>query len=525
MTWKHRARWALTMAAVAGLATACDSPDKVTAPPAGGARFAETDATPGTDAEGVGPSAVTLGSLVPATSATGRISLSVDAVGMLGTSGTVEVNKPAGATVRAAYMAAASTGFRMYHITNSDITLDGQPVVWTLETPSSISSFNYWTDVTSLVKAKIDAAPAGLVSFTVGEPTSSYYIDGEILAVIFDDPAQTSDRTIALMFGAQDIFGDDFYVNLADPVDVSDPTLQIDMSLGISYGYQTGGTGQFSLVDVNGARMTSCAGGEDDGDHANGALITVGGLGDVNTNPAPNCLVTDPRSDDELYDLRPFVHDGDTQILVHSLNPSTDDNIFFAAFYLSVLGTVTNDTEAPACRLTGSGVDAYGRRYIEVTAQDPASGLASILVTKSVNATTVVPPFAYATKSPVVVRATKIDQALGSQVELQATDRATNVTVCDPVDVSVGRDAGTPAVTTLSGLPASEHLIDVSSGPAGLTSLRIVVNGRTFALAGLAAGTVRSVDVSSAMKPGSDNRIEFIPLGAPGGSAWALVHD
>ena len=43
---------------------------------------------------------------------------------------------------------------------------------------------------------------------------------------------------------------------------------------------------------------------------------------------------TNKRSDDELYSLLPFVKDGDTQILVHTLNPSMDDNILFAGLYI-----------------------------------------------------------------------------------------------------------------------------------------------------------------------------------------------
>src|SRR5271157_5956561 len=53
-------------------------------------------------------------------SMTGNLSLSVDGLGTLATSGTIRVQKPAGATVAAAYMAAASTGFSEYQIQNGD---------------------------------------------------------------------------------------------------------------------------------------------------------------------------------------------------------------------------------------------------------------------------------------------------------------------------------------------------------------------------------------------------------------------
>jgi len=111
------------------------------------------------------------------------------------------------------------------------------------------------------------------------------------------------------------------------------------MSLGISFGFQP--SAQFSYVDVNGARLSSCAGGQDDGQPADGALITVGGTGDDSANPAdPNQVNCNPRDDDELYDLIPFAKQGDTQMIVNTLNPSGDDNIHLAIFNLSVRAAI-----------------------------------------------------------------------------------------------------------------------------------------------------------------------------------------
>ena len=304
--------------------------------------------SPGEDDEALGPSEVTLGSIIPIVSETGQVSVSIDGAGTNEASSTIQVDKPAGATVRGAYFAAASTGFRGRRLANGDVSIDGVGVNWNIDTPSSIHSWNHWADVTSMVKPKIDAAAAGLVTFTITE-VNTFGIDGEILAIIFDDPSVTTDNTVVLLFGAQDILGDNFSVNLADPLDLSDPSLVIDMSLGISFGFQFGSIGnQVSYVDVNSSRLTSCAGGQDDGANANGALLTVGGLNDSNVNPAPNCSgggPSAPRNDDELYDLIPFTQTGDTQIDVFTSNPSRDDNIFFAAFFLTVDATVTPEPD------------------------------------------------------------------------------------------------------------------------------------------------------------------------------------
>lgn len=61
--------------------------------------------------------------------ATGKVYLSVDGSGTLGASAPIRVQKPsAGATVRRAFLMAASVGFTGYAIPDGSITLNGFPV-------------------------------------------------------------------------------------------------------------------------------------------------------------------------------------------------------------------------------------------------------------------------------------------------------------------------------------------------------------------------------------------------------------
>jgi len=286
--------------------------------------------------------------ILPIVTETGHISLSVDAMGTLAPAGVIHVEKPAGATVRGAYLLSARVP-GSGQMPAGAVTIIGQPVTWSGSASNSLRSvaaYSYWADVTGIIKPLLDAAPPGITGIPVGE-SGSAGIDGEILAVIFDDPNQTTDNTVSLLFGAQKTAGDQFYVALANPLDLSEAGLTANLSLGISFGYQGGG--QYSTVDVNGARMTTAAGGQDDGAGANGALITVGGIGDTNGNPAnPYATPSHTRSDDELYNLLPFLADGDQLITVNTRNPSNDDNIFFSAFFLTVPAViVTNPDELP----------------------------------------------------------------------------------------------------------------------------------------------------------------------------------
>jgi hypothetical protein len=295
-------------------------------------------AVPGSRPAGANQHPLAGTSLSPYYSATGLVTLSIDALGTNDPAGgEIRVNKPSdSATVRAAYLMAASTGFCSCGIGTGEVSLAGNPITWDLGIPNTIFSNNYIADVTGIVAGIVNPAPAGLTNLHVDE-TNTLDVDGEILAVVFDDPTLTQNFTAVVFFGAQNVLGDDFAITLADPADPTNPDYKLDLSLGISYSYQTDQVQvQFSLVDVDGQRMTSSAGGQDDGQAENGALITAGGIGDSNANPAdPNAPPADDRYDDELYDLRPFVNTGDTLINLHTINPSNDDNIMFAGLVVS----------------------------------------------------------------------------------------------------------------------------------------------------------------------------------------------
>jgi Bacterial Ig-like domain (group 1) len=287
------------------------------------------------------------GQLTPVVQESGSISISVDANGNNDvTGGVLRVNKPTGATVRRAFLMAASVGGSSRVINNGDVTLADSPITWeqsVFNDPLGFNFNNVFAEVTAIVRPLIDAAPAGLNELTITE-TDTATIDGTCLAVIFDDPNQATNNSIILLFGGQDPAGDRFQINLAAPLDPTSPSARADMGLGISFSFQgTSGSGMVSLIDVNSSRLTSSAGGEDDDPDAtsipseNGKLMTAGGIGDSNDNPPP--MASDAgglRTDDELYNLLPFVNSGDTEVQVDTRNPTNDDNIFFAYFTTSV---------------------------------------------------------------------------------------------------------------------------------------------------------------------------------------------
>ncbi len=280
--------------------------------------------------------------------------ISIDAVG-LNTSemGNIQAELPTDGVVEAAYLYSASI-WSFSALAN--VVFDGATQTSSAASRLDVgskdanpASENRW-DVTSIVKPKLDPNDgAGPINFSVTELGD---LAGEILAVLYSvssEPVQT-----AFIFdGELATTGDTFNINLSDSFDGSDAIF----SLGISHGFQ--GTDQFTQVDVNGERLTTSAGGQDDGFNQNSGLITAGGIGDLTDNPAnplagPN---GDPRFDDELYNLASLLDIGDNLISISTLNPSNDDNIFFAALVTRGEATVGPAIPEPATMLLlGSGI-------------------------------------------------------------------------------------------------------------------------------------------------------------------------
>lgn len=256
----------------------------------------------------------------------------------------ISASTEAGSTVLAAYL------YTSLFSTNTPTTveLDGNPISFTALGANNASLQAHRADVTSIVAPKINGGPGGVVDFTYSEGAQALSIDGSGLVVVYENPALPA-ATVAILDGFSETTGDQFIATFASPINVADPNFFAELALGIGFSFNDSFTSQVSIIDVNGQRLTSFAGSFDDGFGANGGLITVGGFNDA--------LVTSPPTgfaeDTERYDLTGFLKTGDTQIIVDTRNPSGDDNIFLATFYLGGKATVINpeDPDTPAIPL------------------------------------------------------------------------------------------------------------------------------------------------------------------------------
>jgi len=157
--------------------------------------------------------------------------------------------------------------------------------------------------------------------------------------------------------------------------------------------------------------------------------------------------------------------------------------------------------------------------------KDVGTGLAEILVTKSENADTVVPPFTVGTNDPVVLSSTKIDQTQRARVEARVTDLAGNVKICDPILVLAVRESGQSLTDSMADVPRAEDKVTITNGKPGVATVEVLVNGKKFKASGLKDGEVRTLDISSAMVPGDINSLQLKATGKPGGSANVMIWD
>jgi hypothetical protein len=163
--------------------------------------------------------------------------------------------------------------------------------------------------------------------------------------------------------------------------------------------------------------------------------------------------------------------------------------------------------------------------FTRIVAVHADRGLASLPVIQTSDANLALPSFTPGSTGTFVAVATRITQRARVTLTLHATDQTGAATSSDPALVTVGREPGDSPVQVIQHLASGESQVTITDGTPGVNHVRLLVNGHPFEVADLHDGQTQTLDVSSAMRTGSDNTIVVIAHGPRGSSAVVLVSD
>jgi hypothetical protein len=357
-------------------------------------------------------------------------------------------------------------------ITGTIIGTETQPV----SSGGPILNIGYFADVTSIVSA----AGTGPKIFTLADGNAAsnlWDLSGASLIVAYTDPANPNFYRVQIHDGLDFAFG----------VDPTPGDNRVTAPVTFNHGVNSGPRLADLLLVTGNAFSTR----PDEVTISNNPTL----FGTLNGSSGANW-----DNDGNSVNIPAGV--GTTTVQVVSPAAQADPDSLF--WMVAALRVQQLDTQPPQCPITLNDPGPPAR--IEVTIRDTGSGLAEILVTRSENADTVVPPFTVGTTDPVVTSSTKIDQTKRARIEIQVSDLAGNVRICDPYLFTLLKESRGPVYEIVDDVPQAEGFVTLTNGSPGMRAVLLQVNDQRWTIA-LRDGQEKTVDVRSAMRPGAGNVI------------------
>jgi len=197
--------------------------------------------------------------------------------------------------------------------------------------------------------------------------------------------------------------------------------------------------------------------------------------------------------------------------------------------------TFTNQVIPPPSGVITCTVSGFTGTTLNVSIQASA-GLARIVEgpnTSNMSAVSISPANFVGLTTPVTASATVINPQVASVLELLVTDQNGTTLKCDPVQDTIRHasehsatgHASIKAASVYTGISQTERWFTVHNGKPGLLGLKVTVNGHVFTIGPLKKDAMRTIDISSALKPGTNNIVTVRAMGKASGSATILISD
>jgi hypothetical protein len=357
-----------------------------------------------------------------------------------------------------------------------------------------ILNVGYYADVTGIVSS----AGTGAHSFplTDGDTSSNFWrFDGAALLVAYKDGTDLNTYRVLVQDGLDFAYGDD-----PTPGETQ-VTAPVTFNHGVNFSNRSADLLLFA--------------GDGDADRPDNTTIS--------NNPTLFNILNSSQGPEYNTILTPIsIPSGVGTTTVQMNSAPAGQNPDSLLWELAALRVQQLDIAGATCP---ARVIAGPPTQLQVTVSDVDTGLQSIVVTQSDNADTPVPPFTVGTTDPVTITATKINQSQPAHVTIQVTDLAGNTVTCDPVITLIQRSTSTDPQGTRAQVSQSENKVLIMNSTPGLKNLEISVNNTKLKVTGLKDGENRTLDVSSAMLPGSKNVITVKGHGPQNSSAMVAISD
>jgi hypothetical protein len=374
-------------------------------------------------------------------------------------------------------------------LTGTIIGTESQPV----SGGGPIMNVGYFADVTSIVAAKGTGTQA--FSFSDGDLSNNLWRkDGVSLVVAYTDPAELNTYRVLVWDGLDFAFG----------IDPTPGDNRVTAPAAINHGINFADRSADLHIGVG-----DCVANRPD-------------RVDISNNPSVVNGMTSSAGD--MYDNKvlPITIPSGVGVTSVQLLSTPNNNPDSMLWVYAALRVRQLDTARVKCPITLNEPGPPAR--VEVTFSDGGTGISELVVTKSENADSVVPPFTPGTKDLVVMSSTKIDQTKRARVEVRASDLAGNVALCDPILGFISRGDDKAEVQTYDDVPREEHVLTIYNGKSGFKKLEVTVNGKALKLKDLDDGETRSIDLAKAMHPG-DNTVSFKASGKKGATLNLMLWD
>jgi len=375
-------------------------------------------------------------------------------------------------------------------ITGTVIGTETQPV----SGGGPILNVGYYADVTGIVSA----AGTGSKTFTLsdGDNTNNFWrFDGAALLVAYKDNANGAYYRVLVQDGLDFAYGDD------PTAGENRTTNPVVFNHGINFSNRTADLLLFA--------------GDGDADRPDNTTIS--------NNPTLFNILNSVQGPEYNTISTPIsIPSGVGTTTVQMNSAPAGQNPDSLLWELAALRVQQFDFAGSTCP---AQVIAGPPTQLVVTVSDIDTGIASIVVTQSDNADTPVPPFTVGTTDPVTITATKINQSQPAHVTIQVTDLAGNLVTCDPIITLVQRTVNGDPQVTKARVGQSEDKALIMNGTPGLRKIIVMVNGVQFAANGLKNGENRTIDISSALHPGANNRVIVKGHGPKDSTAMVVVSD